>query len=245
MSKKLLVAGYRLLVLVLLIGLVACGDETPLTPTIAPTPTPTPAEILSQAGDVMAGLESAGISITRDGGAVYLDANNTLVFNEATGFFAAPDAFQATIKVSTVGIALEVAAIFIDGKQYLTNPLSGAWEELPLDIGLNPAALFDPDTGWQTVLRDHTQNVTRVGLETIGETELLHLTGMVDAAAAEVFSAGISGGSDLPVDFYLDPNTLHIRQLSFTSPSAAEMPAEWVLKFSDFNADVNIQSPIE
>jgi hypothetical protein len=238
----------RALILLICFGilLAACGNDNDPTPEATeppPTPTPEPAARLAQAGEAMAALESAGFSITRTGGTIYLDADQTLVLSTATGYYSAPESLRATIKVLGPGLALEMAAIQIGEERWLTNPLSERWEAVPPEWGLDLLALFSEETGWRTILADHTSNVVQIGETTFGEATRLQYRADIDGEQAGALTAGITGNQDLTVDFWLDPATNRIVQLQFETPSADPEPAQWRLVFDALDEPVIIEPP--
>jgi lipoprotein LprG len=190
----------------------------------------------------MQALQSAHFAISRGGGPVYLDADETLVFSAAQGDYAAPDAVSAEVTVAGPGVALAVYTIAVGPDQWITNPLSGAWEKLPPGWGFNPAILFDPQLGWQPLLNQDISNVELVGLVQEEEQSLYHIRAEATGERIQAVTGGLVRGDEpIEVEIWLDPATNRVHRLHFLTPSAAEEPAEWTLEFSQFNNPVNIQ----
>ncbi len=130
----------------------ACGGSTTLTstPTVEPTPSPSPAPanvdaVLQQSGEAMAGLKTFRFSLRHPSGATPLDLLPGLGIQEVDGSVVNPDRLEASFGGAFGSLYVESRLISVDGKSYLTNPLSGRWEQIPLDI--NPLAFFNPRAG--------------------------------------------------------------------------------------------------
>ena len=233
----------------LLLALTACGgdaDEPAGTPAAAnaePSPTPDPAAIMSRAADVMTELESAAFEITRNGGPAYIDAGQTLNFTSASGVFGSPGSIDGTLAVAASGAALEIGFISVGDNQYITNPLNQQWEQLPADWGFDPAALFDPETGWRPLLQEDLSDARLVGNSAFGGVERYRITATAAGARVEAILGGLAGKDAVEIEFFVDTETYQIVQMSFKTDSAGAEPAEWLLRFFNFNEPVTITEP--
>ena len=227
----------------------ACGGEEDVTPVptdapgAEPTAEPDPAAIMSRAADVMTDLDAAAFEITRNGGAAYIDSGQTLNFTSATGVFGSPNSIDGNMAVLASGAALEIRFVSVDGNQYITNPLNQQWERLPADWGFNPAALFDPETGWKPLLQQDLSEAELLEVSSFGGTSRYRITAVAAGERVEAILGGIAGKDAVDIEFFVDTETFEIVQMSFMTDSSEEEPAEWLLRFFDFNEPVTITEP--
>ena len=250
--QRTVLSRYLLLTLsiVILCGVAACGgDEGSAAeePTPAadaePTAPPDPAAIMSEAAEVMTDLESAAFEITRNGGAAYIDSGQTLNFNSASGVFSAPSSIDGDMAVLASGAALSIRFISVSGNQYITNPLNQQWGRLPDDWGFDPAALFDPATGWLPLLQQDISEAELLEISSFGGTSRYRITATANGERVEAILGGIAGKDAVEVEFFVDTETFEIVQMSFMTDSSEDEPAEWLLRFFDFNEPVSVTEP--
>ena len=122
-------------------------------------------------------------------------------------------------------------------RTWLTNPLTGRWEELTPGTGFNPAVLFDPDAGWVALLADLT-DVSFVATEEDGH----HLTATVPPARVEVLTAGFAAAQSVPIDLWLDESSGRIRRLELSTTGDAGV-SDWRITLSDYDEPVEIEPP--
>lgn len=230
-----------LFLLIFCFYLVACTQ--PAAPTPEPTPTPDPMAILRQAGEAMGELQTASWQISRTGGPAYIDQTQTLNLSEASGQFAAPDAIQATIKVESSGAVLQVQTIAIGEEQWMTNPLTQAWMKLPPNFGFNPSVLFNAELGWRPLLNENVTEARLVALEETDGGLQYQIEGTVTGERVAVLSAGIAQDQSLTFNIWVDATTHLIHRLQFSTTSPTSEPAQWLLTFTDFNAQLTITPP--
>jgi hypothetical protein len=182
----------------------------------------------------MGSVSTAQFEMTRSAAPVTLGG---LVFESARGRYAAPGAAEAVLTLQAGDISVEMGTVSIGERTWLTNPITGRWEELPPGDGFNPALLFDTTEGWVAVLQD-LEDVSWVANENRGN----HLVGTVPATRVEVLTAGLASGQSLGLDLWLDPGTGHIVRLEFTT--VGEMgDTDWVISMSGFGDPVQIDPP--
>jgi lipoprotein LprG len=250
MKKQSLYAIWGLSVIGLTLIMVAgCRQQPPAEPTAAPTltptytPTPDPALMLRAAGQAMQALESVRFEMSRDGAPVYFDPDAQLVFNSAVGQYAAPDSVRAVIKVQGPGITLEINSIAIGEDQWLTNPLTRRWEKLPPGWGFNPAALFDPELGWEPLL---SEDITVLaGPLSVGLNGRPHHQFRATAVGPRlsVITAGLVQDESIELTIWMQPDTRLISQLQFETGEANGERSQWLLTFTEFNEPITISPP--
>lgn len=237
-----MIRPYLLLLLCLLTACNSRPESTP-TPNTPPSPTPDPATLLRLAGEQMQTLESVHFVIAREGGTAFLDPEQTLNLVSAEGDYAAPNASQAILALQSSGVNLQINTIAIGDEQWITNPLTQAWEQLPLDWGFNPAILFDPQVGWQRLLSEDISGVQLLEQVEIGGQRRYRLQAEIAGERLAIVTGG-AAESDRPVttEIWLDPTNLYVTALNFTLPTPAG-DAHWQITFTQFNAPLTIQPP--
>ena len=250
---------YLSLVLALLVSLVlsgCLGDEeedeeagTPVSTTSAPaaepTPTPITAEtVLQAASSQWEETASAHFTLGVEGNA-WLDDDESIRLVSAEGDIVRPDSVtgSATINVAIIG-EVEISIIAIGEESYITNFVSGNWEEAPDDFSYNPAILFDDEDGIGPVLTE-LQDTELEGEETVDGRETRQLTGTISAETVDEITAGSIQGEDIAVNLWIDAETDELVQVRLTEPEGVrEQPATWNLVLSDQNAPVEVEPPV-
>lgn len=233
------------LLAIILLSLGACQSEpeATATPSPSPTPTPDPAAVLRQAAEAMQALESVHFEIAHSGGPIYFDPQQTLLFNKASGDYVAPDAAQALVDVQAPGLNLQISTIAISEEQWITNPLTQGWEKLPPGWGFNPAILFAADAGWLRLLDEGVTAVSPME-STIIDGRTYHLIQATIAAdQMQGITAGMVPSQEVMAMLWIEPETSRIVQLNFSTAAGDGELSDWLITFSDFNADIAITPP--
>ena len=201
----------------------------------APEATPLdPGALLERTRTAMAAVETAAFEMTRAGAPVTIEGFD---FTSAVGRYAAPASAEAVLQVRAAEITVQMGTISVGARTWLTNPLTGRWEELRPGTGFNPAVLFDPEAGWVALLTDLT-DVTFVATEAGNH----HLTATVPAARVEVLTAGFATAQSAPIDLWLDESTGHIRRLELSTSGDAGV-SDWTITLSAYGEPVQIEPP--
>jgi len=217
------------------IWLAACAG--PSTPT--PTPTPTPDELLDRAGQAVLAMTSAGFALVREGTPAVLDPATGTSFDEVTGQYQAPDRVSATVKVTLFGSVVQLQMLWLPEGNYVTNPLTQAWTDAPVDARFNGAAFFGPD-GIGGVLQEGIQNVTLVGVETVEERETYHLKGDADGGQLAPLTGGaLAAGTLYPVDVWMEKAASNLVRLHIAEPDGNG----WLIDLFGINEPVEIKAP--
>ena len=213
----------------------ACGG--PASPT--PTPTPTPGEWLDRAAQAVTGMTSAQFILTREGQPAVLDDSTNTTFTEATGMYQSPDRVSATLKVSLLGSVVSVQMLWLPEGNYLSNPLTGSFEQAPSSATFNGVAMFTA-SGIPGMLKDGIQNATLVGTETIEGVETFHLKGEADGAQLAALTAGaLTAGTSYPVDVWMKTADWYVVRLHITELDGNG----WLIDLFDINEPVEIKAP--
>lgn len=218
--------------------LAACGGT--------PTPPPSAAEILEQSAQAMLALHSAHFVIARDGAPAYVDDTQTFIFRRAEGDFVAPDSARATVRIIGPALVAEVSVVAIGDQYWETNPLSGEWVNYS-GFGYNPAGLFAPDSGLAALMQNDLTDVQWVGVEELedwpGES-LFHLTAAAPGEPVLAMTANLVGRGPVVFDWWIVPETYHVRRLRVTEPETDPAdPTVWLIDFDRFDAGLTIEPP--
>lgn len=228
---------YSLLVIALLAG--ACGSTEP-----EPVLSANVDEVLAASATAMGSVETVRFEIERGGEPIYIDNTGTLEFKDALGRFVAPEKADAVVKVGISGLNVQIGAIAIDGTIWLSNPISGEWEQAPSSYGFDPTTLFSPEVGWRPLLDGEIQNPVLIGLEERDDEPRYHVTGSAPAVRIEKITAGLVRDQDVDLDLWLDPDTGHVLEVTFETETAAGV-STWELRFFDYGDDIEIVPPEE
>lgn len=233
------VIGTRILLIALTALAAACA-----TPVDEPTLPADVATLLATSSTAMGTVDSVRFEIERGGVAIYIDPTLTLEFKEAAGRFVAPQSADAVVKVGVSGLNVQIGAIAIDGTIWLSNPITGDWEQAPSQYAFDPTLLFSPDIGWRPLLNGELQNAVLVGLEEKDGESRYHVTGSAPSVRIETITAGLVSDQDVDLDLWLDPDTGHVLEVLFDAETAAGI-SSWALRFFDYGDDMNIVPPEE
>lgn len=205
-------------------------------------------DILNKSAEAMQQLKGFNFRIEQHGEPTYLDApNNTIAFRRIEGSFVTPDKAIATIRIITPGLVTEIEMVGMGDSYWETNFLTGDWQLLPTDIGFNPALLFDPSTGMQSILKADINNITLIGLTELEEMpgiKQYHLSGDMRGESIYQLSYGMIGETNLIADLWIDPSTFYLNRVSLSrKDSNNEVVSSWLIDFWDFNNIVSIEPP--
>src|SRR6476646_2077543 len=153
------------------------------TPTIAPTPTPTPAELSAQIGRATQASPSVHFEISLSGKPVFADDSKLFAISSMVGDLKRPDGVLATLKASSSGGVNEIKSVSLAGKQYITNPITLAWQCLPPSSVFDPATLFDPSKGFEHLFQQQYRDVALLGSEELAGKPNYHLRGTLPGQA--------------------------------------------------------------
>lgn len=223
-----------LLAIVLASG--ACGGTQGITP---PDPSFDVDALIVRAADAMAGLETARFTMERSGAPVEVAG---LEFVSAEGQYAAPAAARALLQVRVSDLSVEVGTIAIDERVWLTNPLTGGWEEIPDGTGFNIAIVFDAEVGWVPLLTDDLSHISYLGMmdEGNGPRHVIH--GSIAAVRVEFLTAGLVEAQSVESDIWIHPESAHITRVEFATDDGGAV-SEWIIRLSEFDEPVTIHPP--
>jgi len=198
-----------------------------------------PDVIVAASAESMAAVESVQFDLTHSGADVYLDSSKLLAVEELTGRSVVPDAAEAIATVNVGGsLSTEVALIAIDDDVWMSNPVTGEYGPLIPGVDVDPRQFFDPVNGWGPLLEQLSDR------EFVAvEDDLYHMKAVAPAGGIESVTAGLIKGEDIPVDFWVLPDSGLVRKIEF-SFETGEGPSNWILELTEYNEDFTISPPI-
>lgn len=213
-----------------------CGSDEPAGTTIAADVD----AVRTAAARAMGEVDTVRFTIERSGAVVHIDEGGALAFERASGRFAAPSSADALVTVTAGGAAIEIGAVAIDGTTWITNPVSGRWEEAPAGLGFDPATLFDPDLGWRPLLATGLRDARLVEPEPDADGRY-HLRGVADAERIAVLTGGLVDES-VPIDVWVEATTGRVLEARFETGEPDGVTA-WRLALSDYGEPVDVEAP--
>lgn len=224
----------RLGSLVLSAALVAAGcgggDSDPTTTL------PSVEAVLAEAALTMQSTDTLSYEIELTGAPVTLLG---VELRGARGQYAAPDASQAVLSAAIGGLVIELGTIAIGETSWVTNPLTGDWDEYTGSRAFNPAIMFDPDLGWRPLL---TEDISEARLVTPVEGDTYLVAGTAAGARVEVLTAGLVESQPVALELSVDRSSGHVTRMDFSTVGESG-ETRWVLDLSEFGADVSIDPP--
>jgi lipoprotein LprG len=214
----------------------SCGDDGSSTTT---PPPPDASTVLAEAGPVLQDLETVRFEILVEGEPVYIDGAELLAASAAEGQYEAPESFQAIVDVKTFGLSVELGAVSIGEDQWVTNPVTGNWEQLPPGYGFDPLTLFDPEVGLGATLTAGLAEAAFVG-ESSGVAQYA-VTGVVAGDRVAALTAGLVEEPEVTIVLTIDADSHEVTEVTFDTGGGA---SQWTVRFSDFNEPVSIEPPV-
>ena len=229
-QRSLYRAGCIVALLAGLLVLAAC-DTNP------PPPTLKPEDVLAQSAEKMAALKSFQFSL--DTSKLDKPPNNYFI-TTAEGKAEEPGKLEATATVLLLGSPVEVKVITLGEDQYMTDPLSKRWQRIPA----NTLTLPDPGQAMSDILTG-VQSPTDAGSETLDGAASYRVRGTLAPESVRSLSPEITATDPLSVTIWIGSADFLARQAQITGALMAGEPSSVVrtLKFSQFDAPMNIQPP--
>jgi hypothetical protein len=126
-------------------------------------------EVVASSATAMGAVTSVEFSLRRDGAPIYIDEFERIALDSLRGQFTVPTRAQAELSVTVNGnLATRLGAVAIDEEVWISNPVTGDFETLPVGYDIDPSRFFDPEGGWQPLLAN-LQDVSIVGIDDRGE----------------------------------------------------------------------------
>ena len=220
--------------------LVGCAHSPQPDPTAIPAPTPTPidvAALLTRSGEATGALKTFRFQLehNRDGGTPLTE---TLTVTEADGIVVSPDAVSIEFAGTVGNFAVRSSLITLGDDSYMTNPLTGVWEQVAREV--SPLGFFDPQRGIGSMM---TQLQSPV-LVSKSDSEF-EIEGALPVEALEPLLGGLTQGTTVNARLTIDASSLFLRQAILDGRVTATEPDGVVrtITLSEFNEQVTIEPP--
>jgi hypothetical protein len=194
--------------------------------------------LVQESADAMAALETARFEMGRSGAAVLVSG---IVFDSALGVYEAPDAAKAVLAGQAGDLTVELGTISMGRRTWLTNPLTGAWEELEPGTGFNPAVIFDPEVGWRAILLSLLEP-SYEGAATLDGQGVWLVSGTIPPERIATLTVGLVAPQSVEVDLFVDPATRLLLRVEFATEGDDGI-SDWVITLSEFDEPVTIEPP--
>ena len=197
-----------------------------------------PAAALERSGKAMQDLESFRFELTHnEGGTEFIPA---LVVEEALGEVVKPD--RLSLKFSGTfggGYAVKSTIISVGSSTYMTNPLTGAWQEM--DQSVSPLGFFNPTVGIAAMM---LQLEDPEEVET-DRDDVLRLTGTLPAVALSPLLGTAIQDAYVDVDLTIDAERYYLLE-AIVSGRVIEPDQEGIVRtieLRDFGEPIVIEAP--
>ncbi len=220
-------------------AILSCGEQGP-----PPTPTPTPidpAALVSRAAQALGDLDSFHFTLSHpEGGTPMLEA---LLIHDAEGDVVKPDRLAVEFGGVFGNIYITASFISIGEDNFMTNPFSGDWEEVPAEI--NPIAFFSPERGITNIIA----SISKPTLLDSDESEW-RIAGLLPPQALEsIFGDTISSDDEsdwVSVELTLDAESYLLRSVKMEGRVTEREPPGTVreITLSGFNEPPEIEPPL-
>ena len=220
--------------------LVGCGHSPQPDPTAVPAPTPTPidvAALLTRSGAATSALNTFRFQLehNREGATPLTES---LRVTEADGRVVSPDAVSVEFAGTLGSFAVRSSLITLGDDSYMTNPLTGAWEQVAREV--SPLGFFDPQRGIGSMM---TEVQSPVLIEK-SDAEFV-IEGALPVEALEPLLGGLMEGNTVDVRLNIDSDSLYLTRAILDGRLTASEPDGVVrtITLSEFNEQVTIEPP--
>ena len=248
MLNRLLLITSLLLTMTLLAACSLWEDDEPEDSENGAAVSPAPEEltgelVLEHASERWDETDSLHFMLETEGD-TFLDSDRSIRLDSGEGDLARPASVEATARVSVTLTSVNVNIIVIEDDAYMTNLISGDWEQAPEDFSYNPALLFDDEDGLGPIMED-IEDPELVGTESVDGRTAHNVTGTLTGDQIEDITAGSIEGGAIDVSIWIAEDNYDVLRLHLTSPGSEDVDeTTWDLTFSDHNQDVTIEAPI-
>jgi hypothetical protein len=207
-------------------------------------PTPTPTELLVLASRRLAETPAVHFVLEVEG-ETFIDPMANMLLIRAEGDLQRPDRVRTTFQVEVVGRVISLHLVSVGDEAWMTNLLTGEWEDAPLEFTYRPGIIFSPRDGLGPMM-ERVQDVERLEDEDISGRSASHVRATVAQSIARPLTYNTIKGSPITVDFWIDRETQALLRARISEPPVAHRShsAVWTLDFSHHGEAVSIEPPV-
>ena len=235
-SKLVTLALCLLVTIVLSIG---CAKSTTTTTTTTPASL-TATQVISKASDKLDTINSFHCTLDQTGGGTPIGMG--MEMTKVDGDIVRPDRLKATVTGMVSGISMGIQMISVGKVTYMTNPLTGNWEQLPSQFAV--LSVFNPNTGITTIMRGIT-SLTKLSDEQSAGVICYHLSGSIDSENLSPITGSSVKGTPISVELWVGKDDFLVRSIKLTGKiTETEVPGIIrTLNLSNFEEAISIALP--
>ena len=162
-----------------------------------------------------------------------------LMIEEATGDVVSPDKISTEFSGSFGAFAIESKLVTVGDNSYVTNPLNGRWESVPVEV--SPLGFFNPRKGIAAMM----SRVEKVQLSSVtGGTYQLQGT-LAAEALAPLLGTALTDATVM-VQLTIDGQEFYLLEAVLSGKVAPADPEGTVrvITLSQFNEPIAIEPPV-
>jgi lipoprotein LprG len=235
-SKLITIALCILITLVLSIG---CAKSTTTTATTTSTSL-TATQVISKASDKLDTINSFHCTLEQTGGGTPIGMG--IEMTRVDGDIVRPDRLKATVTGTVSGISVMIQMIAVGEVIYLTNPLTGKWEQLPSQFAL--LSVFNPNTGITAIMRGIT-SLAKLSDEQSAGVICYHVSGSIDSENLSPITGSSVKGTTINVELWVGKDDYLVRSIKLIGKiTETEVPGIIrTLNLSNFDETISIELP--
>ncbi|MEX2314243.1 MAG: LppX_LprAFG lipoprotein [Thermomicrobiales bacterium] len=199
-------------------------------------------ETLEAARETWAATNSAHFTLEVEGDA-FLDDDEQIRLVSAEGDIKRPGSVRASAQVDAQISVIDISLVAVDGEIFITNLLSGNWENAPDDFTYDPSVMFSDTDGIGPIMTD-LQNPELDGTEDVDGQQARKVTGVVAADRVADITAGSIQGEEIKVTLWTAVEGARLLRVVLTEPDGVrDSPATWTLGLTDHDKEIEIDAP--
>lgn len=196
------------------------------------------ADVLRRGAERMDHVKSFHFALEHEKGTTQIVRNLQMV--SATGDVVPPDRLRLDAKAKSGPLNIAIGIVAIPGHSYITNPLSGRWEEEQISV----AAFFDPATGVTALMRAATEpRVTAT--EKLEGRNTHRVEAFVDSGSMTLFTSSPVAGRRLKARAWVGVDDPVLVRVEIEGAVSEGEPADLLrrLTLSKFDEPIQIEAP--
>ena len=217
----------------------ACAEEVAAPPPAPPSPTPVLSDLLTSAGDKVAGMSSAKVRMVdeTESGAPFF----TMTLKSMEAEIKAPDRFRMIVNAESNAFGFsELEMLAVGDEAVMKFAKDAPWVPLPLDlVPFNFAGLGPTLRDVLFVIRDGDGRITGKESVTGSMTSRVHGTILSEQLSDLITSA--DAGHEVELTFWIDDTTHILRQMRIAGQIFDDDGAETTRLLTILGMDVPVE----
>lgn len=196
------------------------------------------ADVLRRGAERMDRVKAFHFDLEHENGTTQIVRNLQMV--TATGDVVPPDRLRLDAKAKAGPLNIAVSIVTISGHSYITNPLTGRWEEEQIVV----SQFFDPAVGVTALMRAATEpRVTAT--EKIDGRNTHRIEAFVDSGSLTLFAANATPGRKMKARAWVGVDDPVLVRVEIEGAVSDSEPANLVrrLTLSKFDEAIQINAP--